>query len=133
MRSVDSLLLSHFILSHHWCFMVIPLIHPHTHLIKYHFNTSLVVHSRSANPPIHTLRGSARSLILSIRFPSHLYVRKMWCNSFRTKLFLFLPEGNCFVSKSASLGIDVGCSPFIPCRSFSYKVISNTQGFLLQR
>ena len=69
------------------------------------FITSLVVHGRTANPPTYTLRGSAHSIILSIRSPTHLYVRKMWCNSFRTKLFLFLPDGNCFVSKSASFSL----------------------------
>ena len=76
---------------------------PPTHTLrKCHLITSLVVHGRSTNPSTHTLRGSASSIILSIRLPTHLYVRKMWCNSFRTKLFLFLPDGNCFVSKSAS-------------------------------
>ena len=71
-------------------------------LIKYCFVTSLVVHSCSTNPPTRTLRGSAYSIILSIRLPTHLYVRKMWCSSFRTKLFLFSPDGNYFVNKSAS-------------------------------
>ena len=76
---------------------------PPTHtLIKYRLVTSLVVHGRCTSPPTHTLRGSARSVILSIRLPMHLYVQKMWCNSFRTKLFLFSPDGNCFVNKSAS-------------------------------
>ena len=81
MRSVDSLLIGHFVLPHHWWFTVIPLIHPHK-LGKHLFNTSLVVHGHSANPPIHTMRGSAHGIILSIRLPSHFYVRKMWCNSF---------------------------------------------------
>ena len=49
MRSVESLLSSHFILA-----------------------TTLVVHERHASPPTHTMRGSAHGIVLSIRLPSHL-------------------------------------------------------------
>ena len=38
-------------------------------------------------------RGSACSVFLSINLPTHSYDKKMWCNSFRTKFFLFSSVG----------------------------------------
>ena len=66
--------------------------------------SSTHIHMRSVGSLLLSthLRGSAHSVFLSVNLPTHLYDQKMWCNSFQTKLFLFSPDGNCFVSRSTA-------------------------------
>lgn len=69
------------------------------------FGMSLRSPHRSHHDKITTKKGSGSAhvhLVHTYRHHTSPFVLKMWCKIFRTKLLLFSPEGNCFVSKSAS-------------------------------